>query len=165
MAKSSFFCSTRAFFIRLFQCLFTKTSNWFSCHRRSTLHFTMGARFQTQLCRFCLSSPIFTNKSYRLSPYGYCDTKSCRWYSKTSFNFPSHTIKTGFLRENLRFEVVKGMDKRTFLKIILKIKKVRLLELSMPALVKKLKKFVNGSTIIISNPFVTMLDWANRNVK
>ena len=33
---------------------------------------------------------------------------------------PSHTIKTGFLRENLRFEVVKGMDKRTFLKNYLK---------------------------------------------
>jgi ATP-dependent DNA helicase RecQ len=26
------------------------------------------------------------------------------------------TVKTGFLRENLRFEVIKGMDKRTFLK-------------------------------------------------
>lgn len=28
----------------------------------------------------------------------------------------NHTIQTGFLRENLRFEVVKGQDKRTFLK-------------------------------------------------
>lgn len=32
----------------------------------------------------------------------------------------SNTVKTGFLRENLRFEVVKGKDKRDFLKSYLK---------------------------------------------
>lgn len=31
-----------------------------------------------------------------------------------------NTVKTGFLRENLRFEVVKGKDKRDFLKSYLK---------------------------------------------
>jgi ATP-dependent DNA helicase RecQ len=33
---------------------------------------------------------------------------------------PENTVKTGFLRENLRFEVVKGKDKRDFLKSYLK---------------------------------------------
>lgn len=33
---------------------------------------------------------------------------------------PYNTVKTGFLRKNLRFEVVKGVDKRTFLKNYLK---------------------------------------------
>ena len=33
---------------------------------------------------------------------------------------PENTIKTGFLRENLRFEVVKGQDKHDFLKNYLK---------------------------------------------